>query len=125
MLCRVCNNLINKDVTIKNIFKPNIDKICNNCFMSNTFIQKLNIIPITDYVIEEHTLFEKEVNPLALMSFLKPYYMYYLKNKQENIILYFDTVDQLIYNNLQNIKLGNIFLLVLCNKKQKENDCYV
>lgn len=125
MLCLVCNNLINSKITILNIFKPNIHKICDNCFKRNTFIQNFNIVPITNYVIEEHTLFEIEVEPLALMNFLKPYYLYYLKHKRNNVILCFDTTDIIIYNNLQQVELGNIYLLVLCNKRQKEIDHYV
>ncbi len=125
MLCLVCNSLINSEISIFNIFKVNIHKICDNCFKKNMFIQKLSIIPITNYVIEEHTLFELLVEPLALMSFLKPYYIYFLKYKRNNVILSFDTTDMIIYNILQQAELGNIYLLVLCKKRQKENDDYV
>lgn len=116
IFCLECNNLIIKEITYLNIFKPNIHKICDNCFESNIFIQRLEVIPIKNYITELHTLFEKKMNTFALMSFLKPYFEYYLKNRHNFIILFFDTLDINIYNIIKNIELGDIYLITLCNK---------
>lgn len=115
MLCLVCGELIIKTVTYKNIFKTNIHKLCDSCFKKNIYIQHYEAIPINNYMIELHTLFEKEYEPLALMGFLKPYYIYYMSNKQDCLILYFDTFDTIIYNILHNLELGDIFLITLSN----------
>lgn len=122
MLCLECNSLINKDITYRNIFKTNYNKICNTCFSNNTFIQKLNVFPTEGGIIENHILFEKQINPLAIMNFLRPYYIYYLRAKKNFIVLFFDTPNQILYNILQQLSLGDIFLLTIYNNNTKEND---
>ena len=122
MFCYGCNDLIKKEITYLNIFKTYQHKICDNCFNSNTFIQKLIVFPTNEGIVENHILFEKPINPLAIMSFLKPYYLYFLKKKRNFIILCFDSNNKMLYNMLQQITLGDIFLITLFNKKTKEND---
>lgn len=89
MLCLECGELVEKRITYLNLFSKNIDKICNTCFTKYIFIQELDIIPNGNTLIYINTLFDREVlEPLAFMSFLKPYYLYYLKKRFNALILY-------------------------------------
>ncbi|WP_162140143.1 hypothetical protein [Haploplasma axanthum] len=120
MYCLVCQELINKRITYKNIFKQNIHKICDNCFSRLIFIQELIVYPINNYLLYLNVLFDKSSNEYALMNFLKPYYIYYLKNREDKIILYFDIYSNVIYDKISKINFGNIYMITL--SKTKEND---
>lgn len=122
MLCLECKELIVKNVTYKNIFKPRVSKICNSCFTKYIYIQELLVLPINNYKIYLNVLFDRIGNPYSLMEFIRPYYIYYLKEKLTFTILYFDSLDKVVYNILQNISFGNIYIIVLHNNTKKEND---
>lgn len=119
MICLECLELINKEVTYLNLLKPNIDKICNTCFSKYIYIQELIVYPNNDSLVYLNILFDQIGNPLALMGFIKPYYIYYLKHKLTHTILYFDSFNKIIYNEIQNISLGNIYIIVLHNEYKK------
>lgn len=119
MYCLNCDRLINDLITYKNIFKISKDHICERCLLNLTFDQKVETIPIDNYVIYLNPIFkDNNYNNLSLMSFLKPYYLYFLKNKFD-LILYFDAFNEDVYRILEPLNLGNIFLLVLKNENKK------
>lgn len=122
MYCLDCNKLLNQIITYKNIFKVEKDHICERCFMNRTFIQRQQTIPINNYLIHLNTLFDDYDNPLSMMSFLKPYYLFYLKIKNESIIMYFNTFNKEVLDVLTKLNLSNIFLIVLKNELEEENE---
>lgn len=122
MYCLVCDKLINKVVTIKNIFKTPKDHICEYCFTKHLMINKLDVIPIDDYRLFVNSIFEDYDLAEAMMSFLKPYYIYYLKTNKNQIIMYFDTFNKGIYNIIKTTKLSDIYLICLKNEMEKEKD---
>jgi len=120
MYCLNCQELIVKKITYKNIFKPNKHKICDKCFSKIIFIQELEVLPIDSGLIYLNILFDKKINEFSLMGFLKPYYLYYLKNmKDDSIILYFESYDEKVYELIKDVKLGNIYMMSLNRKREK------
>lgn len=124
MYCLECQKLINKVINYKNIFKINIHKICESCFSKYLFIQRFDVIPINNYLLYVNTLFDDYKNADAMTSFLKPYYLYYLKNNKSDFIMYFDTINNEIYSILNLLNMSNIFIITLKNqlKGGKNND---
>jgi hypothetical protein len=56
---------------------------------------------------------------------LKPYYLNYLKNHQNQIVLYFDVVELSInYDLLDSLKLGDIYLVSLYENIEKKGENY-
>lgn len=122
MYCLECNDLIIKKITIDNIFKTNINKICNTCFSKYLFIQGFETLPIENGLIYLNTLFDNYKNPFSLMSFLKPYYIYTLKNQSFDLILYFNTFNKDVYHLVDKLNFGNIFVITLKNDMKKEKN---
>lgn len=116
MYCLDCLSLKEREITYLNIFRRNNHFICNYCFRNYIFIHELTVIPINNYLMYLNTLVIDYKNSNSLMSFLKPYYIYYLKNKSKSIILYFDDFNDKIYNILNILTLDNIFVIALKNQ---------
>lgn len=121
MYCLECHKLIVKKTTYLNIFKKSYDLICNTCFTKYLFIQKLEVLPLDGGTLYLNILFDQIKSPFSLMNTVKAYYLYYLKKKTFNIILYFDSFDEKVYNDLQNIGFGDIFMIVLQTKKRRKD----
>lgn len=117
MYCLNCDRLIHSQITYKNIFKVSSDHICERCLLNLTFDQKVEVIPIDNYLLYLNPIFmDNNYPPISLMSFLEPYFNYFLKNSFD-IVLYFDSFNDDLYELLEALNLGNIFLIVL--KKEK------
>ena len=113
MECLKCSKLLKRVISYKNIFAKDIHKICEFCFDSINFIHDLIVIPVEGYILNLNVLLKDYQNSLAYMSFLKPYYIYYIKNIKESIILYFNDINDKIYKILNIIRLGNIYAIAL------------
>lgn len=120
MYCLECKKLIRKQINYLNIFKNNTSFICDNCFAKYIFIQNLDVIPINNYLLYVNTLFDDYKNSDALAEYLKPYYLYFIKNGKDKIIMYFDTIDDAIYSKLNTLNIGNIFVITLKNQLKGE-----
>jgi len=113
MYCLECHKLINRVINYKNIFKTNKHHICESCFNNYLLIQKLEVIPVDNYLLYLNILFDNFQNSDAMSSFLKPYYLYYLKNFKNLIILYFDTFDEKVYNVVNLLNMQDILIVTL------------
>lgn len=116
MFCQDCFGLREKEITYLNIFRKDKHFICNYCFRNYIFIHELSVIPINNYLMYINTLVVDYKNSYSLMSFLKPYYLHYLKTKNKSIILYFDDINDKIYNILNILSLDDIFIIALKNQ---------
>lgn len=89
--------------------------ICEYCFRNYIFIYDLDVLPIQNYLMYLNTLVLDYKNEYSLMSFLKPYYIYYLKQKNKSIILYFDNINDKIYQIINKLNLNDLFVITLKN----------
>ena|SRR5690554_273869 len=122
MYCAECKKLINKVINYKNIFKLSKHNICDLCFSKYIFIQSFDVVPINNYLLYLNTLFDNYKNSDAMASFLKPYYIYYLKNFKDKIIMYFDTIDDDVYSKLNLLNMSDIFIITLKNQLKGGNN---
>jgi len=120
MKCIECKELIDKKITYRNIFKVSKHHICEYCFTKYLYIQDLLVIPIENFQIYLNVLFDNYGNPLALMSFLKPYYLYYLKNESNKTLLYFDSFNEKTYTLVDELRIGDLYIITLKNESEKE-----
>jgi len=116
MYCQDCLSLKEREITYLNIFRKNRHFICNYCLRNYIFIHEVTVVPINNYLMYINTLVMDYKNSNSLMSFLKPYYIFYLKNKLESIILYFDDINDKIYTILNILRLNDIFVIALKNQ---------
>ncbi len=115
MQCELCGKKVKTKKNIFNLFDPEIHHICESCYMDNPLIPRKRVIPITNAVIYHHSMliFQKKISGLAYMSMLKPYYLDFIKNYPQSIFVYQDYIDESMFEQLDSLKLGNIYLLTL------------
>ena len=124
MLCECCNKKIIPKRTILNLFKLETHHICELCYMKQPMIPSYQIIPIEEGSISWYNLCKEEVvNPIAYMSFMKSYIISFMAYHKHDIFLYTDHLTESLLYILDSLKLGNIFLVSLCeNIEKKENN---
>ena len=121
MKCLECGDLVIKNINIHNIFKTNYFKICEKCFSNSLFIQLMEVIPLNHSLLKLNILFDNFINPLSLINFEKPYYIYYLKYIKEHTIIYSDYFTLYHYKILNSINMGDIYYIAL---KKTEGEDY-
>lgn len=115
MLCEICQLIFSTKRNIHNLFEPETHHICESCYMKYPLFPSQRMYPIDHYQIVHMILSERsyEQNPQAYMSFLKPYYVTYLKHFTHCIILYFDILDEYTVTLLEPLKLGDLYIISL------------
>lgn len=116
MYCLECGKLINRTINYTNIFKKERHFICEYCFRNYLFLYEVDVLPIDNHLLFLNVLLDNYKDSNAFMSFLKPYYIYYLKNNLKSIIMYFDVFNDKIYNIINILNLDDLFIITL--KKQ-------
>lgn len=121
MFCLHCQKSLEKVIDINNIFKVSTQHICEACMTQSIVISLKKVIPIDSFLLEYNIIFDKiyERHPEAYMTFLKPYYIYFLKNRSNDIFIYLDTLTLETMKVLDRLKLGNIFLVTLYETKEE------
>lgn len=125
MICEICRKKITSRKHLFNIFKVNTHHICEYCYQKYPIIAKESVIPIKGGVMIWQSLIKTfdEISPLAHMSFYKPFVINYVTNYKKCIMLINDYLDEEQMDLLDELMLGDIYLLTLYDKiKKKEND---
>jgi hypothetical protein len=76
---------------------------------------RVDVLPIEDGILKNHLLSSRHysINPIAYMSFLKPYYLDFLKNNQDKIMVIFDILDDNTLALLDSLRFGDIYFVSL------------
>ena len=125
MLCECCFKKIIPKRTIFNLFEIETHHICELCYMKQPMIPHYQVVPIEQGKIMWYNLCKEEViYPVAYMSFLKTYVLTFMTYHKKDIFLYTDQLTESLLNILDSLKLGNVFLVSLCEKidKKENND---
>jgi hypothetical protein len=115
MLCLQCQKRFYERKTFSNLFSFETHFICESCYQRYPLLPRYQTIPIQGGVMHYHLLIERHraINPEAYMSFLKPYYLYFLKIQTKHIFLYFDIIDDKIIQTMDLMKLGDLYVVAL------------
>lgn len=115
MQCVICQKTIKISTSIDTLFKKEKHHICERCYHEFPLYFDYLILPIEDYEMTTVVLskIKTNQNPLAYMSYYKPFIVDYIKHKRTDIILIFDDLTQEIYNILDTLKLGDILVISL------------
>lgn len=114
MLCEICKKKVKTRRTINNLFDPEIHHICEKCYMENPLIIRKSVIPIEDGMLYIHQMLGQSTSyPNAYMSLMKPFYLDFIRHLKTDIMLYFDQTGEQIFEILDSLKLGSIYLLTL------------
>lgn len=114
MKCLVCHEKNVLKRTLWNLFKDNYYFLCVNCFIKNPINGKLKVYPIENDLLYHFDLnIENIIEPLAYQSFIGPILLKTIKLNKDVIVVYEDVFTLKLFKLLDNLKLGNIFLLTL------------
>jgi hypothetical protein len=116
MQCMICEKTIKLAYTIDTIFDDEKHHICRFCYLKHPIIEEEQVFPIDGY---EMTVVSLDIpylrkNPLAYMSFYKPYIIGYITYRHHDVLLIFDNLNQDVFDLLDILKLGRIYALTLC-----------
>ncbi|MDX9691214.1 MAG: hypothetical protein RBT45_02095 [Acholeplasmataceae bacterium] len=93
--------------------------------MKYPMIPVFQVIPIEEGEILWYNLMkEKVTHPMGYMSFLKSYYVMFMKHYMSYLFIYIDMIDLDFLNMLDSLKLGNIFLVSLYENIDKKENSY-
>lgn len=122
MFCLICNRLTQSKVTLLDLFRTSKYNICQYCYIQSFMIFEHFVIPIENYILDVKILFDKinEHHPMAYYIFLSPYLMNMIKNHRNEILMIFDEYSEEIYEMVDLLNLGNIYIIALY-EKQKED----
>lgn len=118
MKCLNCNKYLTEEITYQNIFKKSYEQICKSCFYKFDHINRHEVIPAEQTQINMITLFRGKhlKNPQSLANYLVPYYLYWIQNNLNDILIISDSFDEEIINILTKLNLGTIFYVVIFEK---------
>ena len=112
MKCLECNKFILVKRNYRNIFSPLNIQVCYECIDKNVnFTQKI-VIPIEKYLINWYAIcigVPKVKNSYDFM--FKDLIIKFIKEEKNGIIIILETLSVFEYNLLDQLNLGNIFLL--------------
>lgn len=114
MKCLICQEKIVIKRTLWNLFQDDYFQICNNCFIKYPVNSKLKVYPIENYLIYHIDLnVNNIIEPLAYQNFIGPILVKIKKLNKDVIVIYQDEFTFELYKLLDNLRLGNIYLLTL------------
>lgn len=125
MFCEICLKRIKLKRSWHNYFLVNIHHLCERCFRRYPIVLRTAVIPIEKGLLYHHTLFEtrRMVSPLAYMSFLKIFYLNFIRHHKQLTYLYFDEFTEADFETLDQLQLGDLYVVTLNQiKEKKEND---
>ncbi len=124
MQCEICLNIFSTRRHFYNLFEPETHHICESCYMTYPLFPGYRLYPIDHYEIHHFILSERSYlqNPMAYMSFLKPYYMTYLKQNNDMMFLYFDILEHHIVSLLEPLKLGDFVIVSLYENIEEKGE---
>lgn len=127
MICEICRLKINKKRTIFNLFETEIHHICESCLSKHPVDVSYQVIPKDEGIIKWYALLHEttDLNPMAYMSFLKPFYKDYVKNNKDSIYLYFDSISDKLMIILQSLEFKYIYLVTLYDEINEKEQAYV
>jgi len=126
MYCEICHKKIRVKKQLYNLFRIETHHICEYCLMNYPLIVNHQIIPTDLSQINWYSLIHEDddINGIAYMSFLKPFYLDFIRQKDNSIYLYFDHISDKLMIILQSLEFGQIYLVTLydnINENEKEH----
>ena len=115
MQCAICLKIIKKSISIDTLLSKELHHICDRCYMQYPLYFDCISLPIESFVMTTFVLskINTKQNPVAYMSFLKPYVIDFIKHRRRDLLLIFDDLTLDIYTILDTLKLGDIMSVTL------------
>jgi len=124
MQCEVCRKKVKTNKNIFNLFNPETHHICEYCYQRYPLLMRFQVLPIEEGVLTHHLLSSRfySINPIAFMSFLKPYYIDYIKHHKDKLFALFDILDDHTLAMLDSLKFGDIYFVSLYENIEKKGE---
>jgi len=115
--CLECSKIILYKRTLNSLLTNKNYSVCQKCYITNAKITQKSVLPIEYFVIFWYNLDIESFHNIYSYDFLfKNLIIKFLKNKKRDLILMFDHFDLALYSLLDQLLLGNIWLLTTYNK---------
>ena len=126
MICEICKKIIVKRHTIHTLFQKEMHHICEYCYQKYPLLIKQSVFPIQEGNVYWSSMIHtnEKLSPMAYMSFMKPFYVDYVKHHKHSIYLHFDQLSDTILSILDSLRLGDIYLLTLHENIDEEENEY-
>ncbi len=124
MQCEVCRKKVRTNKNIFNLFSVETHHICEYCYQRYPLLMRLDVLPIEEGVLIQHLLSSRyySIHPTAFMSFLKPYYMDFIKHHQGKTFILFDILDNHTLAMLDSLRFGDIYFVSLYENIEKKGE---
>lgn len=115
MLCEHCHKKIIQKRSLWNLFEPETHHLCETCYQRYPLLPSYEVIPIQLGEAHLFTLITKSypVEPHAYQSFLKSYYDMYLIRFRNSTLLVFDSISEVLWQDLDHLSFGNLMIIRL------------
>ncbi len=127
MFCEICHKKILVQKSVFNLFKIETHHICEYCLDKYPLDIGYQVLPKDLGLIDWYSLIkhQEQLNGIAYMSFLKPFYLDFLKIKDRSIYLYFDQISDKLITILQSLEFSHIYLVTLYDNINAKEHAYV
>lgn len=124
MLCEHCGKKVKTKRNIFNLFEPETHHLCETCYQKFPLIMNYQVIPIEYGQMHHYIMNAPIANPIAYMSFLKPYYQHFTLQNNNCVFLYFDEISDQDSLILDHLKLGDLYVVSLYENIEKKEKNY-
>lgn len=102
-------------MSIDTMLSKDIHHICDRCYHQYPLYFECIDLPIESHMMTTFVLskINNKQNPVAYMSYLKPYIIDFIRHRRADILLIFDYLTEEIYTILDTLKLGDIMSVTL------------
>ncbi len=126
MFCYICHKKIRVKKYLYNLFQLETHHICEYCLEKYPVMVQYQVIPLDYYKVHWYSLLQtdEKLEGMAYMSFLKPFYLDFLKMKDKPIYLYFDQISDKLITILQSLE-HHVYLVTLYDNINAKEHAYV
>lgn len=124
MLCEHCKKKIITERTLWTLFKVETHSLCESCYQRYPLYPQQMIIPIDKAMAHVHVMISrgKRIEPQCYQSFLKIYYLDYLKHGQNTTFIYEDYLDDDLWQTIESLEFGDIYLVTLYENTHEKGE---
>ena len=124
MLCEHCKKKMIIERELTTLFYRETHHICDLCYQKYPLFPSYTTIPIEKGVAHYHTMITrgKRIEPECYQSFLKVYYLDYLKHFRFATFIYEDVMDETLWQSLESFEFGDMYIVTLYENSHEKGE---
>ncbi len=124
MLCEHCRKKIITERHLWTLFKQETHSICDSCYQRYPLFPQSMKIPIEKGIAHVHVMVSRgpKIEPQCYQSFLKIYYLDYLKHYSKTTFIYEDYLDDDGWQIIESLEFGDLYLVTLYENTHEKGE---